>query len=421
MDVIKYSLITTVLLTYFSAPTFADERVKLPTSSSQVFNSASNDPNVIFYNAEKEYNRGDDGRALALFLKAAQYGHEASIVNAKTMIASRLGIAKNKQSVVDFLLSLAADGDNDAVTYLFLADVYRGDACIWFPLKHSEPCNASDLPSTDASMTYHFYSEAAKRGSVRANHALAMSEATGTGVGKNPALALSRFEDAAEKGSSSAAYIAGMMLSGYHGIAPNPERARNYFEMAAKAGHSLSMLELANNLHRKGAQEHDNVSLQKSVEWYKKVIESQFSSPENRVRAQYELAMLLQGQPQIAGPNALMDDILRSKIPSEYHVKALIMLSQNLPQSAAEQSLEYLLDAASMLEKMPVSVQQRNAVVWHRIASIMAQGTSKRDANSSEYGNNMTKYRQVMEAFPEPTPSDSFFGVGIYDYIGIEP
>lgn len=407
------------VLGILSLPLCAD--VKLPVSSELVFAQSSQDPNVLFFNSEQRFKSGQYDDALKGFLQAASFGHEASVNNAKFMISKKMGIASNKSEVVSFLRYQASNTQSeDLMVNLFLADVYRGDPCIW---STEEPGSCdSQVSDVDYSQSYYFFSKASALGDQRAAYTVGMMDILGIGTGKNPALALSRFESAAEAGSPIAAYLAGSLLSGVSGILPSPDRSLYFFSMGAQSGHAPSMLSKADLLHRLGAQRADISMIQQSVSTYEDVMNGAFSSDLEKSNARYSLAMLLQGQPSVTSKldvASLMMMNAKSQVKSESVARSLIWLGDKASATNMSEGAKFYAQSIDMLNTLPVSVHQRHATVYQKMAILYAKGDSSLDRDQLKYGFYMSRSRVVLSQLPEPKNEQGVFaGLHVFRYPG---
>lgn len=394
---------------------------QLPVSSKSVFQSAMQDPNVLFFLAESAYQKGQYETALAHFLEASKYNHAPAIQNTKFMISKKMVTAINYSAVIDFLLYHARPGTSpEPFVTALLASHYHGASCVFGECEsQSEQVSAH----VDYEKSYYFHSLAADAGDLKSSYTVGMMDLTGIGTAKNPVMALERFERLAEQGSVHAAYLCAKILQGMSGVLPDPARAAAFLQKSALQKHARSMLELASVLYRQGVQYADPLKTKEAIRLYSDLISGLFASESERVEARYELAIILQGDPQLKSSwtvVSLMSDVAASTSDSLYKARANVYLGDLHSDKKLSDALTYYNRAAEVIERLPVIEQQKNADVWQKMAAVYGKGDATLDRSELLYARHMTTYRSVMAKTPEPGSSDhgTIFGYHVFTYPG---
>lgn len=393
-----------------------------------VFDGAMDDPNVMMYHSDKAYQAKNYDEALRWALAAARYEHSVAITNAKVLIQSNLGTVANRESVIDFLRYYAEPRGTtpaDPFAQIYLADFYRGDACVWTSNKTTGTCASSEPISgpkagLDLAQSYYFYSSAAEQGNERAQYATGMMDILALGTARNVPKGLSMLRPLAERGNVSVAYLIGQIYQRGDWMLQDKAEATVLFELAAKGNHSGALLELAANAESGVVGNFGSDTTARhayAAKQYQAVLSGGLSTDEQRARAAYRIGLLYYHAPSMVNIDKaveMMTDSARfgENSPNESSVLALLWLGGQVEKVNLETAVRHYEAALSILTKLPINVQQRQAQVWELIANAYGRGQEGNfDRDQRLYAKYMNQKRMIQEKVFAPINSP-------YEYLG---
>ncbi len=422
----------TISLLSLSAMSIANEENALPFSYKDVFNSAMESPNVMIYQGDKAYQSGDYASAMRWFLKAAEFEHPAAVENAKHLIRNNQGSFENREYVVEFLKYYAeprGDTEADLFARLYLADFYRGDNCVWFDTSDQSSCKkASEEPSAESNLrqAYYYYQGASEQGDDRATYISAMMNVLGLGVPRNVPLGVSKLKILADKESVSASHVIGEIYQQGYWLPQDKEEANKWLKKPASAGVPSAIITMARNVEagHSSVDKEEGARALEAREMYLEVLNSSIATHNEKAEAAYRLGVLTETYKLKDGfiPSALMQQAVNhgKHSANEFSVKALIWQGDQEEKDDLKKAIKVYDRAISMLEGLPLNVQQRHAIVWQKVAYAYANGregqVSRDERKFSAYMNR--HHRILSTTFVPSVDLYKFADYSAFDYKG---
>lgn len=408
------------------------EKTSLPVPYESAFQQSMSDPNVMIYHADLSYRKGAYDEALRWMLEAARTGHAGAIQNAKFMIKNHQGAFANRETVISFLLEIAKDAHGespDAFAQMYLADYYRGDRCVWFSADDADKCGSqsSESPavSEDLIKSYFYYEMAANRGDARARYTVGMMNLLGVGVPRNVPLAIEWLRPLAENGNSKIAFLIGLVYQHGYWMSMDRVHANSWFEKATLGGTPGAALFLAKNAES-GQREGDAESRKLYAEkMYKELLSNLRASDTDRAEATYRLGLLAAAKSLYGDDDGVRKLMYQSagyaeKSPNEHSAQALVWLGSKTEMTDMSRAVGLYKKAWALIEKLPLSVQQRNTSILERLSMAYSKGQSgnlaRDERTSSEY---MSLRRQILaKGEIAPVKDREFEGFTAFHYPG---
>jgi len=182
--------------------------------------------------AKQLVKRGQDVKALPLYLQLAEQGNVDAQFQVGMIYAMGAGIAEDDKQAVAWFGKAAEQGHREAQTKLgFMYAIGKGAA------------------QNSSSAIYWFY-KAAEQGDPTAQYNLGLIYAQGQGVAKDKNLAFSWYSKAAEQSDARAQYKLGDMYANGLGVAKDYKQAVDWYRKAAKQGSAEAVAAL-----KKGEEE----------------------------------------------------------------------------------------------------------------------------------------------------------------------
>ncbi len=209
-------------------------------------------PDSLYELAEKEYERGEFGKAIAQYKQAARNGHALAAFSLAIMYDEGTGVEKNASEAYDWYLRAADLGNMRAqynLGYMFKtgSGVVKQDpekAIKWFTLAAEQGSSRAQNylglmykygEGTDVNLKVaaQWFSKAAEKGHMFAQNNLGWLYLNGTGVPKDESLAVEWCGKAANQGYAQAQFNMGWFYETGRGVEKNIEKARSWYEKAA--------------------------------------------------------------------------------------------------------------------------------------------------------------------------------------------
>lgn len=402
---LKQRILFSAVALAFSASSMAHNHTEendgtLPVAYQDVFNAASENPDVMIYFGDKAYQESRYTDALKSFLEAARYDHPAGVKNAMYMIENAQGVDDNRTMVIDFL-SYYADPDSgqagSVFAQMYLGDYYRGDVCVWQQVDTCDAPKQEALAHQAWEKAYFYYEKAAHNGNDRGRYSTGMMSLLGLGVPRNVPLALDWLKPLAENGNGEVAYILGHVFQHGFWTTQDRERANKWFTLSAQTGNPEAALFLAKNAEA-GLIGGETTSERAEFarEHYMKAVGAVSATPEQQSEANYRLGLLFDAQPSLKdNGEARMYMRRAAKMSTPHGVKALMWLGDQY-QSEQNAAIAFYKSATETLETLPLIDQQRLAAAWQRLANSYARLGDDVERDERLYAKYMNKYNVLM-------------------------
>lgn len=175
-------------------------------------------------------------------LVAEKVMNKVADVPKKDSVASPLKPKNIIPKDVDNSTVLDENTDED----ILMKEAEKGNARALYYLgeKYTEKYITDDGGENDIQVAFHFYSLAADKGDLDAEHAIACFYKVGLGVEKDIHKALEIALSAAEKGSAKAQHLLGEIYEEENGIGPSPTKAFYWYKKSVENGFVEGMFEL---------------------------------------------------------------------------------------------------------------------------------------------------------------------------------
>lgn len=377
---------------------------QLPISYEASFRNAMDNPQVILYYADKEFQKGNYSEALRWMLNAAEYQVPAAIENSKFMISKNMGTAENRQSVIAFLEFISQDKDGrqgDAFAQIYLADFYRGDNCVWTSDKSTGTCSAEQTSgpaaANDLKKSYFFYDKASES-HQRARYHAGMMDLLGLGAPRNVPYAIERLSPLAEQGNANIAFLLGEIHQQGFWVVQNHVEADKWFSMAAQKMHPGAMIALAQNALRGTQGESDTERAKRASSLFIGVTESVTATDEQQAEAQYRLALLYASHPALKSFEKAKDHMefsgkLGQVKPNEYSVMAYHWLGKQYESNNINLAKRYYEDGVVIFDKLTDAQKQKQASILQSLAVLHTRGEKRSEEQFSAL---MNRYHTAM-------------------------
>jgi TPR repeat protein len=358
---------------------------ELPVSFENVFSQAMDDPNVMFYHGDKSYRSGDFSTSLRWMLRASEYAHQSAIKNSKFMIEHNKGTLDNREGVVDFLRYYAeprGDQPADLFARMYLADYYRGDTCVWFSPDEKASCATKDhepMAGFDLRQSYYYYEGASQQGDARSTYTSAMMNILGLGVPRNVPMGLEKLRKLSSEGSVSASHIMSEIYQRGYWVPQDRNAASKWLGKPVQVGIPSALITFAKNLEAGFAEGEELSRMTLAVNTYERLLSGVLANDSHRAEALYRLAMIKNTYEPLLSAQAVTEHMLKAvsigeKTANEFSVKALIWMGTNAESASLKRAVKHYERAISMLEGLPLNIQQRHAVAWQKVAYAYASG-----------------------------------------------
>lgn len=419
----KLNVLTAAFMLSFAAQAYAEE---LPFSYEKSFESATNNPHVLLYFADKFYQNGDHDQSLKYMLSAAEYRLPAAIENSKFMIANNLGTQSNQKEVIAFLEFISQDTHDqkgDSFARLYLADFYRGDSCVWSSNKDTGKCKEErEGPgaATDLKRSYFFYDGAASLNDRALYHA-AMMDILGLGAPRNVPFGVSRLEVLAEKGNASVAFLLGEIHQHGYWIPQNRKEAAKWYARSAEKFHPAGSIAYAQSVLSGETGLDTQARAAQAISLFTQVHEGVSANDAERAEAHYRLALVYHSHQHLkANKLAFQHMEFAAKLgnisPSEHSVMANHWLAKQYESHDLKRAIRFNDNGIAQLEQLQPASQQKLASIYQNQAQLYSRGNQRSEAKFSQY---MNRYHQIMSK-PALTQGEqnSLFGLNAFIFPG---